>query len=90
MLRAPRGIESFSPCCVENADESERADNEQRPLQNFRTRRVDTEVIEQCQVGERPKRHESGPVDENATYRDVHARPTRWSARRHTVVLPFV
>lgn len=89
MSRSPRGIERFSPCCVENADKSERADDEQRPLQNFRARCVDTEMIEYCQVGECPKRHEAGPVDENATDRNVHARPSRWSACRPTIVPPF-
>jgi hypothetical protein len=89
VLRAPCGIERLSPCCVENADESERADDEQRPLQNFRARRVDTQMIEQCQVGERPERHEPGPVDENRSDGDSCARLSRWSARGAPVVLPF-
>jgi len=87
--RAPRGIERFPPCRVENADESEGADDEKRPLQNFRVRCVYAEMVEQRQVGECPKRDESGPIEENATDGDPRARSSSWSACRSMGVLPF-
>ena len=40
-------------------------------------RRVYTQMIEQRQVGERPKRHESGPVHKNAADRNVCGRNRR-------------
>ena len=89
MSRAPRGIERLSPGCEENADKSERTDNEQRPLQNFGARCVDTEMIEQCQVGERPKCNESGPVDENGADGDPRTRLPGWPACGPADVLPF-
>jgi hypothetical protein len=63
MPRAPRWIERFPPRRVENADESEGSNDEQRPLKGFRVRCVQTEMIEQREIGEGPKRHEPGPVE---------------------------
>ena len=51
---APGGIECLSPRRVENADEPDGANDEQRPLQDFRVCSVQAEMIEQRQVGERP------------------------------------
>jgi hypothetical protein len=65
MFRAPCGVERFPPRAVKKADQSEGADNEQRPLQYFGTRRVRAKVIKQCQIRERPKRNEARPVKQN-------------------------
>ena len=54
MPGAPYGIERFLPSRIENADESKSADDQQRPLQDFRARHVDAKVIEQRQIRERP------------------------------------
>lgn len=69
MFRTPRRIECFPPRAVKKTDQSEGADGEQRPLQYFRTRRVRTEMIKQCQIGERPKRNEARPIEQNGAER---------------------
>ena len=79
MSRAPCGIERFSPCRVENTDESEGADNEQRPLQGFRSRCIYVQMIDQRQLGECPQRHEGCPIDENGTDGNPRARPCQES-----------
>src|SRR5262245_50228751 len=65
MFRAPCWVQCFPPRAVKKTDQSKRAVNQQRPLQYFGTRRVRTEVIKQCQIGERPKRNEARPVKQN-------------------------
>jgi hypothetical protein len=46
-------------------------------------------MIEQCQVGERPKCNESGPVDENGADGDPRTRLPGWPACGPADVLPF-
>jgi len=75
MLRPPCGVERFSPRAVKKADESQCADNEQRPLQYFGARGVRLQMAEQREVGESPKRNEARPVKQNRSERNSGARP---------------
>src|SRR5215467_2503331 len=90
MLCPPLGIERFFPCAVEETDQPERADDEQRPLQYFRARRVRTKVFEQREVGHGPKRNQPRPVKEYGAQRDTRqlVRSLVWSGARRADVRP--
>src|SRR6476659_2413978 len=70
MPGTPCRIERLPPRRVEKADQAKSADDQQRPLQGFRPRDIEPQMIEQRQIGKRPKRNESRPVEENGAQRN--------------------